>query len=1696
MKTSSFKKVLALVLALAMVLSVCTASFSVSAETADLSYFVLNDASGDNGWESGSTVATRALGDRLVYRIAPQKAGTSQLGFKNDVGSFTADDLAAVNTLSYYVKNETDAPLKYRYQYYANNGADVGCFANGYVYLVAADEAEIAPIKVASDGYITLPAKFEGYVVYDLSDPANYDVYARIKTGTDEATGEAIWDTTNTVVDYVKAQSFQSLYMFVANTEDMLTKAWYVDDIAVSTKTVEELAKYLTGGEIVAYNYNMANVGGMSADESIIFWGTRYDNDGVVDGNAYSQIVDYDDSLDGKGSKFTLVNASGANIGNIDIRDSFRDSRGTDLPFAIDKAVGYKFDVAVEGKVQFALQINGQGNNMSGNLYYVYEDGTVVYDQGVPTDFKGTVYCVFDELTVKGTTPWATYINETLAGKDFNMSMYSDDSGVVAGSTITLGGFSFIYDAAPVTAAFEPEATNNPVIFDGNETPMRWGADGNQPASYYDNWTILGGKEMTAVYKGTSTSNWLFFNHGGKKYEGTLDAANVKGLSFKLKTPADGETTLTMGMGGDNNRRFYGTMYAYDIYGNMVASFTPDDTTQSKVTLPAGFEGIIVLDAAGDTSFSTNYSSGKMSFADFYNAGKFNGIHLMVSKTGGYVVGETTYVYDDLTVIYDTIEDYIAGYQASCPEAESYMIYDGTKQPRNSYAKDWDVTVSDHYTAVYNGNPTSTANHNFIRFDDSTIKTLNFDVSKVQGWAFKFKAPDDGYTHQFTINMQWENADVYRGLMYAIDKKGTTVASRAYRWDGGITLKLPSGFDGYIVMKDDINQETAGAYIKGYVGGENMTGYKTFAEHYAERAGLYGFTLRMGKRLDTDGTTTVDFEAGVTTYEYDDLVAITQDVDTYMANLSAGLLAEYAAAAEAAAHEDGYMVNNFSGINGNTAGIYTVNGTNNVDVNYGLNFSEDFSCAIITFNPTHPAGGQRDHNMKVVNTAGLDLSKIAGFKYRVDITNPDSVGVEWSYKLNNDATNLIGKTAYAVSDTGEVTKFSDKVSFKSEFHGYIVVTFNDGLVVAPNYGGTATITWADWVTANGLNDIRMWLGNTGAFEMTEATETEPSVLTGGYANFLMEYDDLVVLYEDAPILESLNAKYDTEKYYNAATSVSSLGAYSSATTLNSAHAETAPYDVEVVAMENIPTGSAFKFTRNENAWVSGRELNVGGSSTLAADEIKALDAVAFWVKVPEGQKIALSRNISGEPYSVRTSTLTYDTVKKEFTLVGGTDGAGNSLSGFEGYVIIPLQNALLGSSELKFTEIYGSTITKLSSYFYIGNSWDYTATEWYLGEFQAVENLGEFLAEIGAETTPGDVNNDTEVDVRDIVRLKKFNADAKTSLAYQNADIDGNGLIETAAELVNAKKQNIGVDYKANEIDASLVDYPETMVGLYHGGYGSWDSLYSDVIAESEIVNMYSTTDIYELTQMKENGGYAWFYLSGNFGGEYVFGDNTAYDREATEINEAYKTALDNKIQQLKDLALWNTVVGFTTEEILIGDQSSGMTQAQFAIWTKYLADTYGKRFNACLSTYEVKGNTDTGTTAANAETYAYVTDIGYDWYTGDLAGHQTLLSTLQTNIGSRTDVKYWFYPTAYSYDEADDDVLSGTPTRTDATIAEQIRMFDTLLQSIDEAQRGGLYFYTWSDWSDSYGLESLIGEFDYTETCAALIEVASKYVD
>lgn len=1507
MKTSNFKKVLALVLSIAMVLSVCLTGFAVSAETADLGYFVFNDGTVDGAWTNGSSQKTVALGSDAVLRIAPQRTGKSQVNVTLEKGDLTADDFATVNTLSYYVKNETDAPLTLRYQYYLGNGS-AGYF-NGYVYLVDADEAEILPYKADKDGNVTLPAKFEGYVVYDLSKSDNYGNVA-LNTGAGED-GNPVWDSTNTVVDYIKAQSFSNMVMFYTATDNMLTKAFYLDDVAVSTKTVDELAKFLTNSKTASWNFNTASAGGYGKDDAINFWSVSLDVWDLENVNGPANLVEFG-NLEGIGSQFPRIASGGGHDGYLGLNDAFVESIGTDLPYALENAKAIKISVENKGAINLAFRVAGSGNYLFGSYILVADDGAVSTSAKFPTNFSGDAYFIFDDMAVStgwSNTPtytWADFITSRTG--DFNMNVYTNSGA--AGDVLTVGGFSFVYDLTEITAL-----TTNPVVVDGSKVSKR-GA--NSTVGTYDgNFDLTYGDKLVFKRKegNTTSRQWFYINNDCAKIA-ISDPENVNALSFRAYLPDVGSSySVQMALSTWDMHYYRGEITAVN-YDGSVYTAAAVTTGCNKITLPSGFDGIIIMEVKTAT-MTTSYNKEDYTytgFANYYANATFSGVQPRIGRTDGALIDYLEL--DNLSLVYQDIEGYINDFKA-----------------------------------------------------------------------------------------------------------GKLIAE--------------------------------------------------IAENAAERA------------------------------------------------------AENEAAAEEELLTGTHLVNNFSGTSGNTA-THSTQTANVVNVSYGLNDFTYMPCAEMVFNGTNAESGQRRVNLGVVQ-GDLDLSRAVGFTYNVNITNPDAFAVEWTHQgPDGGRYGVYSPDVYFIdADTGVVTDMKGTFTNKATVRGTVVVIFNEEIGIKDVWGGTGfpSGTWEEFVAykSGKIDQLGFWMSDrkTTTIEESvtdettgETTTTTKTVLTDACANFKAQIDTLSFIYEENPVLDTIEKKLSTTEYLinPKAVDKTAFGEYASFLNYTGRHDSagyTAPFNPSIDANAGSPSGNAYKFTRVPTETNPIRELRLVTNNSLTKDEIKAKEAIAYWVKVPEGETLQLSKELNGQDWVIRTSVMTYDTVKGELKTYSGN----MTLSGFEGYVILPLQYALIGKDDAKLdgenvsgpvdfdTFVDAKGITQL--YFFMGGEYySGITTSFWMGDFRYVDSISAFMEEIGAEITAGDVNNDTTVDIRDIVRLKKFNADAKTQIAYHNADIDGNGLFNTAAELVNIKKQNMGVDYKATEKDASLVEYPETMVGIYHSYYGAWNSKYADIIDESEIVNMYSTTDLYELAQLKENGGYAWFYLHESFGEEPVFAKydeetgKNVYDNTSDTINEAYKTALDNKVQQLKKLGLWNTVVGFTDEEILIGDQKAGMTQAQFRIWTKYLAETYGKRFNACLSTYEVNGNESNGTTAANAETYEFVTDIGYDWYTGTLEQHKTMLNNLMTNTGNRSDVKYWFYPTAYSGDGNDDDVLSGTPTRTDEACAEQIGIFAAMADEVPAGQLGGYYFYTWSNWSDSYGLESLIEDYDYTLTCDALIDLATKYVD
>lgn len=60
-------------------------------------------------------------------------------------------------------------------------------------------------------------------------------------------------------------------------------------------------------------------------------------------------------------------------------------------------------------------------------------------------------------------------------------------------------------------------------------------------------------------------------------------------------------------------------------------------------------------------------------------------------------------------------------------------------------------------------------------------------------------------------------------------------------------------------------------------------------------------------------------------------------------------------------------------------------------------------------------------------------------------------------------------------------------------------------------------------------------------------------------------------------------------------------------------------------------------------------------------------------------------------------------------------------------------------------------------------------------------------ASVAITIKPGDINGDGSVDVRDLVRIKKYLAKATTDIVVENSDLDGNGSVENADMVILRK---------------------------------------------------------------------------------------------------------------------------------------------------------------------------------------------------------------------------------------------------------------------------------------------------------------------
>ena len=245
-------------------------------------------------------------------------------------------------------------------------------------------------------------------------------------------------------------------------------------------------------------------------------------------------------------------------------------------------------------------------------------------------------------------------------------------------------------------------------------------------------------------------------------------------------------------------------------------------------------------------------------------------------------------------------------------------------------------------------------------------------------------------------------------------------------------------------------------------------------------------------------------------------------------------------------------------------------------------------------------------------------------------------------------------------------------------------------------------------------------------------------------------------------------------------------------------------------------------------------------------------------------------------------------------------------------------------------------------------------------------------------------------------------------------------------------------------------------MAIYHFEQGQWDALLADTLGakEEEFLTYYRIGEngIENLRAIKEKNGLGWWYIGNPFP-----------NRNTTEFRDGWAENILRMAKAYKDAGVWEQVAGFETEEICMA-----VTQDQFRTLTRWLRDNFPeKRIFSCLSVYEVNGTAPAGFTIApmSYDTYGYITDIGYDWYSHlDEQRYRDMVEKMLSNLGRRNNVRVWFFPTSYEFNP---------DTVDEAFVTTHLNMMYDIL--LDQKNPGGLYLYTWLTWSNGKGMAELL---------------------
>ncbi len=243
-------------------------------------------------------------------------------------------------------------------------------------------------------------------------------------------------------------------------------------------------------------------------------------------------------------------------------------------------------------------------------------------------------------------------------------------------------------------------------------------------------------------------------------------------------------------------------------------------------------------------------------------------------------------------------------------------------------------------------------------------------------------------------------------------------------------------------------------------------------------------------------------------------------------------------------------------------------------------------------------------------------------------------------------------------------------------------------------------------------------------------------------------------------------------------------------------------------------------------------------------------------------------------------------------------------------------------------------------------------------------------------------------------------------------------------------------------------------MSFYHFYQGDWDASLSEIygVTEAEFMNYYRVSGITDLKALEEKKGLGWMLVGNPFP-----------DRDTLTFRDGWEESMITNAEAYKVAGVWDQLAGFETEEICMA-----VTQEQYKKLTRFLRDNFpDKRIFSCLSMYEVRGTAPAGFTIApmSYDTYGYITDIGYDWYSHlNVDQYRDAVKQMLGNMERENNVRVWFFPTNYGFGNVDEQFC----------IDHTNIMYDMLMDKTLVKNPGGLYCYTWKSFGEP-GMQELI---------------------